>query len=225
MLKINHLTKNFKNKVALDQVSFSIGAGEIVGVIGPNGSGKTTLLNILMGMIKPSAGSFSIVGGIKVGMAVSRQGFFEDMTANQNIDLYAQLLEADEDRVLKMKDQFNINFGRTRFGKLSAGMKQRVSLVFPFIRHNDLILLDEPTNHLDIDAILNLRKIMLELKATGVSFLVTSHIFSDLEKTCDRIIFLKEGRVYKDSPVSTLIQEYGALEEAYLNIFQSSQML
>ena len=204
--------------MALDGISFSVGKGEIVGLIGPNGSGKTTLLNVLMGMIKPSSGKFQFSESAGIGMCVSRKGFFDDMTVKNNIALYSRLLNARAEKVCQVMDEFQIDFGNMRYGKLSAGMKQRVSLLLPFVCDNSLILLDEPSNHLDIDSIIALRKSILHLKQGGISFLITSHILSDLEKICDRILFLKKGILVKDSTTDELMQSYGSLEEAYLKI-------
>jgi ABC-type multidrug transport system ATPase subunit len=158
-----------------------------------------------------------------MGMSISRKGFFDDMTTEKNLFLFAMLLGVTQTKVRETMKEFAIDFGNVRFGKLSAGMKQRVSLIPPFIRHNDLILLDEPSNHLDVDSILKLRATILRLKHSGVAFLITSHIFSDLEKICDRILFLKNGKLVTDSATDKLIQEYGDLESAYLNIFTPEQ--
>ncbi len=223
MLSVQNITRAFGTKSALENVSFSVRPGEITGLVGPNGSGKTTLLNILTSMLKPSAGSFHIDNKIKMGMSISRKGFFDDMTTEKNLFLFAMLLGVTQTKVRETMKEFAIDFGNVRFGKLSAGMKQRVSLIPPFIRHNDLILLDEPSNHLDVDSILKLRATILRLKHSGVAFLITSHIFSDLEKICDRILFLKNGKLVTDSATDKLIQEYGDLESAYLNIFTPEQ--
>lgn len=218
MLIVNSISKRFSNKLVLNQVGFSINSGEICGLVGPNGSGKTTLLNILMGMLKPTAGTFQILDGMKVGMAVSRKGFFNDMSVRDNILLIARLANIEKAQALRTMDEFMIDFGKSQFGQLSAGMKQRVALLIPFLASNDLILLDEPSNHLDIDSIFVLRSKILDLKKRGVSFLITSHILSDLEKVCDRILFLKAGVLQIDSPTSGLIEEFGTIENAYLSL-------
>lgn len=218
MLVIKSLSKRFADKLVLNQISFSIGSGSICGLFGPNGSGKTTLLNILMGMIHATSGTFQVAKGIKVGMSVSRKGFFNDMSVRDNIFLIAKLLGVPIPLVHKTMDDFMIDFGRLQFSQLSAGMKQRVSLLIPFLDNNELILLDEPSNHLDIDSMLILRKKILEFNEKGVSFLITSHILSELEKVCDRILFLKGGEIKFDRYTSELIQEYSTLENAYLSL-------
>lgn len=175
-------------------------------------------------MIKPTSGFFRVEEEIKIGMTVSRLGFFDDMTVLNNIMLYSKLFEAKEEEVYRIMESFSIDFGHMRFGKLSAGMKQRVSLIMPFVRNNDLIYLDEPSNHLDIDSILVLRSIILKQKKLGTSFLITSHILSDLEKVCDRIIFLKGGKLVGDSTTAQLFQTYGDLENAYLCILNDKRI-
>jgi len=202
----------------LDQVSFSIQPGEIVGLIGPNGSGKTTLLNILMGMFAPTSGSVRIQPNTKIGMEVSRRGFFSDMTVEKNILTFAALHGLGSDAVKQVLEEFNIDFGKLRFGKLSAGMKQRVTLAVAFLKKNDLILLDEPSNHLDIDSIIRLRSTISNTNKQGTAFLITSHILSDLEKVCTRLLFLKNGKLLSDMSKEELLTKYNTLEDAYLSI-------
>ncbi len=199
-------------------MTFSIKEGEIVGLVGPNGSGKTTLLNILTGMIRPDSGDFHLKDGIKAGMAISRNGFFNDMTAEQNVTLYGKLQKAERRRVADLLKEFNVDFGAVQFGELSAGMKQRIALLIPFLTDNHLIFLDEPSNHLDIDSLLILRNKILDLKKRGVSFLITSHNFTDLERVCDRIMILQDGQLVADRSTDLLIQQFGSLEEAYLHM-------
>lgn len=219
MITAISLSKSFGKKMALENVSFSIAKREIVGVVGPNGSGKTTLLNILMGLIFPSSGSFSLDKNTAMGMSVSRKGFFDDMTVHNNILMYAKLSGVSANKVRTVMNEFSIDFGDQLFRNLSAGMKQRVSLIMPFLDDYGFVLLDEPTNHLDIDSILNLRdRISRQRDAESTSFLITSHILSDLEKVCDRIIFLKAGRVIRDATKAEILSKYESVEEAYINI-------
>lgn len=221
MLTAQSLTKYFGKKPVLENVSFSLGKGEIVGIVGPNGSGKTTLLNLLMGMINPTSGNFKVENNVKVGMSVSRKGFFDDMTVADNILMYAKLSDVAERKVSDIMKEFSIDFGGSRFRKLSAGMKQRVSLAIAFLDDYGLVLLDEPTNHLDIDSILKLRELITHQRdKRSTSFLITSHILSDLEKICDRIIFLKAGKLIRISATQEMLEKYGTLEEAYVKTVQ-----
>lgn len=220
LLHTDGLSKAFGKKVVLDQFSIKIDCAEIVGLIGPNGSGKTTLLNILMGIVKPTIGTFQINPDCSVGMSVSRKGFFQDMTVKDNIVMYTKLAKANALNIQKMLERFDVDFGDQRFGNLSAGQKQKVSLVMAFMNSYNFILLDEPTNHLDIDAVISLRELIFELHRESVSFIITSHHLSDLEKVCTRILFLKNGRIAQDSSQAHLIALHDTLEQAYLSVFK-----
>jgi ABC-type multidrug transport system ATPase subunit len=220
LLLSQNLSKNFAQKQVLSCTEFSIGQSEIIGLIGPNGSGKTTLLNILLGMMQPTSGSFITHTDLKIGMAIARKGFFDDMTVIRNIQHYATLLGLDQKRIDECLSVFSIDHLDAPYSKLSSGMKQRVSLLLAFARHNDLIFLDEPTNHLDIDSILNLRNLILKEKAARTSFLITSHALSDIEKVCDRILFLKHGVLVQNALTDDLLKTYGDLEQAYINILR-----
>lgn len=221
MLSVNNLSHRFGNKTVLNDLTFTISPGEIVGLIGPNGSAKTTLLNILMGMLKPISGSFTFPENSSMGMSVSRKGFFNDMSVIDNINLYSRLKQSSHEAVTQVMRDLSIDYGKKRFGQLSAGMKQRVSLSIPFMSPDHLVLLDEPSNHLDIDSIIALRNLILRRKESGCAFLITSHIFSDLEKITDQILFLKGGKLVHAGKTSDLLGRYSNLEEAYLNILQS----
>lgn len=221
ILLVNALGKNYGRKVVLTDLSFHINRQEIVGLVGPNGAGKTTLLNILTGMIKATTGQFEISEKDSLTAAISRKGFFGDMNTFDNLKMYANLIGVDETAVNAAMKEFSIDFAAKPFGQLSAGMKQRVALASAFLKPCKLILLDEPTNHLDIDSILALRDTISASRARGSSFLITSHVFSDLEKICDRILFLKNGTIADNAIVPELLSTYGSLESAYIEIFKT----
>jgi ABC-2 type transport system ATP-binding protein len=220
MIDVEKISKDYGRARVVNDLSFSIARGEVVGLAGPNGSGKTTLLNIMMGMVRPTSGNIKISKETKLGMAVSRKGFFNDMTVERNLLMYAGLAGVKRPAVEQAMTEFLIDFRNARFGELSAGMKQRVALVLPFLTHYDLVLLDEPSNHLDIDSIIILRNKILSLSREGVAFLITSHIFSDLEKVCSRILLLQSGKLITDRRTEDLVQEFGSLEGAYLGVKQ-----
>lgn len=218
MLDVLNISKRYQGKPVLDRVTLTVNENEIVGIIGPNGSGKTTLLNLISGFTFPDSGRISLKYCERLGMSISRKGFFSDMSVEDNIFMYASLKKISASTVQTIFEDLQIDFLDKPFGKLSAGMKQRVSLAFAFITNSRLVLLDEPTTHLDIDAILNLRSVILKRKSNGTAFLITSHVLSDLEKICDRVYFLKEGKVQYAGNVSDLLSSFGTLENAYTTI-------
>lgn len=221
-LEVNSINKKFGDKAVLNNLSFVIQDNEVVGLVGPNGAGKTTLLNIIIGMVKATSGTLNYSEKHAISAAISRKGFFTDMTVDNNLLMYANVIGVDRLSVSTAKDEFFIDFGNKRFGELSAGMKQRVALACAFMKQYSLFLLDEPTNHLDIDSIISLRNLIAKARNGGASFLVTSHVFSDLERVCDRILFLKDGQIVRSTTVKDLLRDYGTLEEGYVAIFKSN---
>ncbi len=214
------LSKNFGKKTVLNNFTISVGIGEIIGIIGPNGSGKTTLLNILIGLLKPTSGKIQMASNTKIGMSISRKGFFEDMSVQDNIKSYIRLLPSKDVDLDSLFDWIGVSFKQQRFGSLSAGMKQKVSLILAFLAEPDLVLLDEPGNHLDFDAILSLREMILKLSRKGSAFIITSHNLSDLEKICNRVIFIREGSIVGGGPLQDILLKYGSLEKAYTGTFK-----
>jgi ABC-2 type transport system ATP-binding protein len=219
LIEINGLLKVFNNKKALQNINFSIKSSEIVGLVGSNGSGKSTLLNIIAGIVKPTNGAIWKRPKLKLGMSVSRRGFFSDMSVNNNLLLYQSLIENfDSNHLNDFIRLMNIDFLDKRFGQLSAGMKQRVSLALAFMQNQDLILLDEPGNHLDVDSLISLKNLIVTKMKAGTSFLIASPVLTDLERVCDRLVFLKDGQIINSSSVEVLLEKYSTIEEAYLNI-------
>ena len=132
--------------------------------------------------------------------------------------MYARLNSLPFSEVDRVINLFAIDFGALNFGKLSAGMKQRVALALAFTGSNKLILLDEPTNHLDIDSILILRKAVEDTRKSGTAFLIASHTLTELEKLCDRVLFIRKGKIESNCSMKEIEKNYSSLEEAYLKI-------
>lgn len=167
-----------------------------------------------MGLLSPDSGTISHNGSI--GAAVSRKGFFEGMTVIDNLKVFAQLKGQDYSEIKRVLDLFAIEYANSRFDKLSAGMKQRVALAQAFMGNHKLILLDEPTNHLDIDSIFILRSAIEARKQQGTAFILTSHVLTELEKLCNRVLFLINGKVRKE--ISSSEAEFTRLEAEYLKL-------
>ncbi|MFM7430945.1 MAG: ABC transporter ATP-binding protein [Flammeovirgaceae bacterium] len=221
IVKVKNLSKRFLEKEVLKSISFEINRGEVVGIVGPNGSGKTTLFNVLTRIIKANEGELLFSENVKYDCAITRSEFFGDMSVKNNIKLRCYLSRIDNSSIEGAGNIFDINYFDKLFNSLSAGMKQKVSLTIPFLAHNDLILLDEPTNHLDIDSIIILRNKILKLREEGVSFLIASHGFSELEKVCDRVIFIKNGKILCNERSSDLLLKFNDFENAYQSIISN----
>ena len=201
---------NQKIKVAVNNLSFTANRGEIFGLLGPNGAGKTTTLRMLATLIRPDEGDATLdgVSVIKNPDAVrSRIGFLtgelklEDFfTPSYLFDFFADLHGVDPAVAAKRKAELFAKFGIDRFAEvkvanLSTGMKQKVSLVISVVHDPDVIIFDEPTNGLDVLTAKVVTDFLLELRERGKTVILSTHIFSLVEKLCDRVGIIIDGRM------------------------------
>ena len=201
---------NQKVKVAVDGLSFTANRGEIFGLLGPNGAGKTTTLRMLATLIRPDEGDATLDGVSVVkdpDTVRSRVGFLtgelklEDFfTPNYLFDFFASLHGVDPATAAARKAELFGKFGIDRFaevkvGNLSTGMKQKVSLVVSVVHDPDVIIFDEPTNGLDVLTAKVVTDFLLELRERGKTIILSTHIFSLVEKLCDRVGVIIDGRM------------------------------
>ena len=201
---------NQKVKVAVDGLSFTANKGEIFGLLGPNGAGKTTTLRMLATLIRPDEGDATLDGisVVKDPDAVrSHVGFLtgelklEDFfTPNYLFDFFSSLHGVDPAVAAERKAELFGKFGIDRFaevkvGNLSTGMKQKVSLVISVVHDPDVIIFDEPTNGLDVLTAKVVTDFLLELRERGKTVILSTHIFSLVEKLCDRVGIIIDGRM------------------------------
>jgi ABC-2 type transport system ATP-binding protein len=186
---------------ALDGASFSLGEGEICGLVGPNGAGKSTLIKIIMGIEKRNAGAVSLAGdrGI-IGYVPERPTFFEDLSAQYNLLYFARLyrLPDPEEAVNKALADFGLADRAEDFvSEYSKGMKQRLAIARALLHSPKVVLMDEPFSGLDPSAMLELRAIFKGLKSTNMSILLSSHELNEIDQVCDAILFIKDGRILR----------------------------
>ena len=199
-----------KLKVAVKGISFEAYEGEIFGLLGPNGAGKTTTLRMLSTLIKPDAGDalvdgFSVVKQpeevrARIGFLTSELKLEDYFTPNYMYDFFSNLHNVPKDvrdhRKKQMFERFGIDqFAEVKIANLSTGMKQKVSLVISIVHDPDIIIFDEPTNGLDILTAKVVTDFLLELKKSGKSIIVSTHIFSLVEKICDRVGIIIDGEL------------------------------
>lgn len=199
-----------KVKVAVKGISFEAYQGEIFGLLGPNGAGKTTTLRMLSTLIKPDEGDafvdgFSIVSQpehvrARIGFLTSELKLEDYFTPNYLFDFFSELHDVPKDirdeRKKAMFERFGIDqFAEVKIANLSTGMKQKVSLVISIVHDPDIIIFDEPTNGLDILTAKVVTDFLIELKNSGKSIIVSTHIFSLVEKICDRVGIIINGEL------------------------------
>lgn len=201
---------NEKKRVAVNGLSFSAHRGEVFGLLGPNGAGKTTTLRMLATLIKPDAGDAWIDGSSvvkepetvrgKIGFLTSELKLEPFFTPNYLYDFFSDLYGVEKEvcaaRKKMMFERFGISeFAEVKVGNLSTGMKQKVSLVISLVHDPDIIIFDEPTNGLDVLTARVVTDFLLELKKEGKSILISTHIFGLVEKICDRVGIIINGKM------------------------------
>lgn len=230
--KIEKTTSNLK--VAVNDLSFTAYEGEIYGLLGPNGAGKTTTLRILSTLIKADEGD-AFIDGIsvkekpndirkKIGFLTSELKLEDYYTPNYMFDYFASLHGVDEKDLLDRKNQLFTRFGIDKFsevkiGDLSTGMKQKVSIAVSLVHNPDLIIFDEPTNGLDVITAKTVTDYLLELKNQGKTIIISTHIFSLVEKICDRVGIIVNGHMVEEDYVKEITKEKD-LEDVFFDIYK-----
>lgn len=222
-----------KTRVAVDHLSFSAYEGEVFGLLGPNGAGKTTTLRMLATLIKPDAGD-AIVDGMsiitqadgvrsKIGFLTSELKLEEFFTPNYLYQFFSDLHKVEpavrEKRKKELFTRFGIDsFAEVKVANLSTGMKQKVSLVISIVHNPNIIIFDEPTNGLDVLTAKTVTDFLLELKAQGKTVIVSTHIFSLIEKICDRVGIIIDGKLAICDTLQSITAEK-SLEDRFFDIY------
>ena len=199
-----------RRKVAVDHLSFNAFRGEIFGLLGPNGAGKTTTLRMLSTLIRPDEGDATLDGcsvvrepekvRSKIGFLTSELKLEDFFTPNYLFDFFSRLHGVDEATISERKQRMFSRFGIDRFAEvkvanLSTGMKQKVSLVISLVHNPEIIIFDEPTNGLDVLTARTVTDYLQELRAEGKTIILSTHIFSLVERLCDRVGIIIDGRM------------------------------
>lgn len=215
-ITVKNLTKIYGEQKAVNEVSFNISQGEIVGFLGPNGAGKSTTMKMITGYLEPSSGEIN-VNGIdvksapleakrKIGYLPESNALYYDMYVKEYLDFIA-----DVHKVPQKKSAINEVIGLTgltveskkRIGQLSKGYKQRVGLAAALIHQPEVLILDEPTSGLDPNQIIEIRNVIKE-QGRNKLVLFSSHILQEVEAICDRVIIINKGRIVADDVLSSL---------------------
>ncbi|WP_102868526.1 ABC transporter ATP-binding protein [Pseudovibrio exalbescens] len=222
-IDVSGLTKRFGDKTVVDNVSMSVDRGEIVGFLGPNGSGKTTSIRMMCGLLKPDAGTGSVLGfdlarqrlSIKkeVGYMTQKFSFYEDLTIEENLSFVAKLyrLRPARDHVRQTLDQLGLTSRKDQLaGTLSGGWKQRLALAACTMHRPKLLLLDEPTAGVDPKARRDFWEEIHQLAHEGMTVLVSTHYMDEAER-CHRISYISYGKMIAAGTIADVIRDSGLI--------------
>ena len=218
VLECNGLSKRFSGQHAVQDLSFEIKNGQVLGLLGPNGSGKTTTLGMLLGVLQPTTGSFSWFGlgrsaklRQRVGSLLERPRFYPWMSANENLKLTATIRRASFDDIPSILKQVGLgSVGKKPVGQFSLGLKQRLGIAACLLGDPEVLVLDEPTNGMDPQGIVEIRELIIQQKQKGKTIILASHILDEVEKVCTDVLMLNKGRVVSSGSMEQTLSADGS---------------
>ncbi|PRO66398.1 ABC transporter ATP-binding protein [Alkalicoccus urumqiensis] len=216
IIEVSNVRKDFDGKRALDDLSFSIQAGETFGFLGPSGSGKTTTIKLLTAQEGYQSGSVQVFGNAvealkdpkqmkRIGVLTDNTGLYERLTVDANLKLYCNLYGLSYSRIAEVLHEVGLTGEESKVvSKLSKGMKQRVTLARTILHKPELLFLDEPTSALDPVSTERIHCILRTLNEEGTTVFLTTHDMYEAERICDRVAFLNKGKIQLQGPPRTL---------------------
>jgi ABC-type multidrug transport system ATPase subunit len=239
ILEVINLSKNFKKNLAVDGLSFELKRGEIVGLTGPNGAGKTTTIKCILGLLRKDNGEVLIDGfdstleksKYKIAYIPETPDIYPMLTVWEHLKFMAlayYIKDWEEDAINILK-KFDLLEKKNDLGKdLSKGMRQKVSICCALIHKPDVFLVDEPLVGLDPKAIRELKDAFKELRATGKSLLISTHMLDSAEGLCDRVMVMKKGKLITEGTIEQLRKQMNAdsnssLEDLFLEVTQDEK--
>jgi ABC-2 type transport system ATP-binding protein len=233
-IDVTSLSKRYAQTLAVDDISFTVRQGAVIGLLGGNGAGKTTTISMLLGLLVPTAGRIKILGYDMAKdrfAALARMNFSspyialpQKLSVIENLRVYGHLYNVPNlpRRIAELAEKFNLTNLLTRLaGELSAGQKTRVALAKSLINKPDLLLLDEPTASLDPDTGDFVRTALETYRReSGAAILLASHNMAEVERLCDDVLMMKQGKIVDRGTPDDLIARYGRddLEQVFLDI-------
>jgi len=235
-IEIKNLNKEYNNILAVKNINFTINKGSIVGLLGPNGCGKTTTIGMMLGLIKPTSGTV-FINGQNIENENNRTKILEKvnfispyvelpkkLTVEENLKVYGKLYGVNnlQDKISDLMKQLNLfEFKKRKTGELSSGQKNRVSLAKALINEPEILFLDEPTASLDPDVGDYIRTYIESFASKkGTTILLASHNMNEVERLCNEVMMMKNGKIIDKGTCSSLINKHGRknLEETFLKI-------
>jgi ABC-2 type transport system ATP-binding protein len=221
-IEVRGLSKHYGEIVAVDDVDLTVEAGDVFGYLGPNGAGKTTSLRMMLGLIRPSAGSAHIFGRDPQVSVTALQGvagfveapcFYPYLSGRKNLELCAALDGADGGASARIEEVLEIvglsDRARDKVRGYSHGMRQRLGIASALLRRPRLLILDEPTTGLDPAGMRDMRQLVRDLAARGITVLLSSHLLTEVDELCNRVAIIRRGRIAYEGSLADLRRAAG----------------
>jgi ABC-2 type transport system ATP-binding protein len=215
VIEVEALSKRYRGRVAVDEVTFSVSPGRVTGFLGPNGAGKSTTMRLILELARPSGGTALIAGKPlhehpdpmrRVGALLSADAMHPGRTAWSHLCGHARTHRISRHRVEEVVDLVGLDrVAHVRVGRFSLGMRQRLALATALLGDPEVLMLDEPTTGLDADGIRWLRHLLRELADQGRTVFVSSHLMSELAMAVDHVVVIGQGRVLADAPLHDVL--------------------
>ncbi len=214
-LSVTGLTKRYGNRTAVDHLDIELPSGVVAGFVGPNGAGKTTTMAMLLGLVRPTSGTGTVLGSSieepaaylpRVGALIETPAFYPSLTGAENLRVFATVGGQSTSPIPALLETVGLGGrGDDRYRSYSLGMKQRLGIAAALLGDPDLLILDEPANGLDPQGVREMRSLVGRLAGTGRTVLVSSHDLSELEQVCDWLVLIDTGRSLYQGPTQDLL--------------------
>lgn len=216
LIQAEHITHCFGDKKIIDDISFAVEKGEVIGLLGPSGAGKTTLVNILTGQLRASGGSVRVCSGksLEAGIMMDSFGLYERLSVWDNLRIFADIYRVSDGRIETLLDRTGLRQARNmRVSRLSKGMRGRVNLCRALLKEADILYLDEPTSGLDPATTRKIHELIEEESQSGTTVFLTTHNMHEAEKLCGRVMLLHEGKIVEQGAPRDIRTRYNTLNE------------
>ena len=220
VIRTEGLTKRYGDVVAVDGLSMEVRRGRVYGLLGPNGSGKTTTMGMLLGLVRPTAGGFSLFDSAqgdldalrRVGAIVETPSFYPYMSGRQNLAYFQGISgRGSRDEIDGLLDKVGLLArADSKFRTYSLGMKQRLGLAYAMLGDPELLFLDEPTNGMDPEGMIEVRDLIRGLGTGGRTVLLSSHLLHEVEQVCDSVTIISKGKLVAQGDVAELVASRGS---------------
>ncbi len=239
-IEVKNLSKSFKSKLVLDNISFNVQQGSIAGFFGPNGAGKTTTMRIILGLLYPNSGCAKVFGEDvdkssdirnRIGVLLEQNGMSDRLSAYDNLDYYATIynIKDKQEKINSLLKQMGL-FERKneKIGTFSTGMKKKLGLARALLNDPDILFLDEPTVGLDPDAQKEFRNLILDLsKQKKLTVLLNTHNLNEAQKVCTDIIVINNTKIRYSGNLKETLQKYKTrdLEKVYFEVVKNNGLV